>query len=106
MANTTTESIQTPPRRRGRPPKSAVVQSEKGSDVAELLGLREVERSPSTDVETADLGEDMTTEKGSEVERELSLEDVLNISGDAQLLPAQFEADPWGDTPLQMRQGA
>lgn len=101
MANTTA-STETTPRRRGRPPKSAVVQSEKGSDVADL---NEVERSPSTDVETADL-EDMTTEKGSEVERELSLEDVLNISADAQLLPAQFEADPWGDTPLQMRQGA
>lgn len=103
MANTTTASTETTPRRRGRPPKSAVVQSEKGSDVADLS---EAQPSPSTDVETVDLGEDMTTEKGSEVERELSLEDVLNISGEAQLLPAQFEADPWGDTPQQMRQGA
>lgn len=98
---TTTNSNSDTPRRRGRPPKSAAastdVQTEKGSEVEREPVL------PTADVEVPEIPE---PEKGSEVDEDLKLEDFIDISGGALLLPAQFEADPWGETPLQMRQGA
>lgn len=93
-----TESDPTP-RRRGRPPKNA----EPETAVAEQVTVIEPER-----------GSEVQVEQTAEVERELSIapepavEQVIEVERatyppEAQLVPAQHDCDPWGDTPMQAR---